>query len=240
VAASRESNMMALQKVTAHDGLNAMVSRAHEWMNTYGGEDPDEAGMEELRQTNPEAYTIVQALMTKKSLGLLNPKHPNAFGGMLDQPGQKGTMSTKIVDDPPVASLSTIATQHAANQDFINWKPHDDDEDLLGAVAQPKTNAAAAATPMQQASEVLQQAMQPQPAAQPETPKAQAPSNPYLQNVVPTASMSQASVKINKINTLGKRNLLSSFSWDDDDSTSAAAPSAQQATARANQKMLEA
>merc|ERR1719262_1262921 len=96
-----------------HDGLNKMVSRAREWLKTYGEEDPDQAGMDELRQTNPDAYAIVQALITKKSLGLLNPKHPNAFGGYNGSPGQHGTMSTKVVDDPvvPVTAVETD-TQH--------------------------------------------------------------------------------------------------------------------------------
>merc|ERR1719262_1674155 len=108
--------MMALKMDSLEkNGLNAMVLRAREWLKTYSGEDPDQAGMEELRQTNPDAYAIVQALITKKSLGLLNPRRPNAFGGMLDAPGQKGTMSTKVVDDPPVVPMSAVATksQHA-------------------------------------------------------------------------------------------------------------------------------
>merc|ERR1719440_328290 len=84
-----------------------MVLRAREWLRTH--EDPDEAGMEELKTTNPDAYAIVQALITKKSLGLLNPKHPNAFGGYQEAPG-KNVMSTDIVD-PPAAPVASLATQ---------------------------------------------------------------------------------------------------------------------------------
>jgi len=70
VTASRETSMAAslikLEKTSLHEGLNTMVLRAREWLNLHGGEDPDQAGMEELRSTNPDAYAIVQALMTKK------------------------------------------------------------------------------------------------------------------------------------------------------------------------------
>merc|ERR1719420_1288526 len=102
-----------------------MVMRAREWLRTH--EDPDQAGMEELKTTNPDAYAIVQALITKKSLGLLNPKHPNAFGGFSETPGQQGMMSSTIVEDPPAVSMAAIATetQHAAGgsqgHDFFNW-----------------------------------------------------------------------------------------------------------------------
>merc|ERR1719316_826512 len=96
------------------EGLNTMVLRAREWLRTH--EDPDQAGMDELKQTNPDAYAIVQALITKKSLGLLNPKHPNAFGGYNDAPG-RGTMSTVVVDDPPAVPVAavTTGTEHATS-----------------------------------------------------------------------------------------------------------------------------
>merc|ERR1719247_1343111 len=87
----------ALARTSIHEGLNTMVLRAREWLRTH--EDPDQAGMDELKRTNPDAFAIVQALITKKSLGLLNPKHPNAFGGYQEAPG-KGVMSTDIVDPP--------------------------------------------------------------------------------------------------------------------------------------------
>merc|ERR1719265_2201991 len=34
--------------------------------------------MAELKATNPDAYAVVNALLTKKSLGLLNSRHPTA------------------------------------------------------------------------------------------------------------------------------------------------------------------
>merc|ERR1719380_535559 len=103
---------------------------------------------EGLKTTNPDAYAIVQALITKKSLGLLNPRHPNAFGGYQDAPG-KGTMSTDIVDPQPAVPVAAVATQtqHSSNQNFFNWKPHEDDDSLvsnvLGAVSSLKNGASA-------------------------------------------------------------------------------------------------
>merc|ERR1719161_936409 len=111
-----------------------MVLRAREWLRTH--EDPDQAGMDELKTTNPDAYAIVQALITKKSLGLLNPKHANAFGGYQDAPGGKNMMNTDVVDapQPPVASLAT-QTQATSHSDFFNWKPHDDDDSMISDMA---------------------------------------------------------------------------------------------------------
>lgn len=237
-AASRENKMIALEKTTTNDGLNAMVLRAREWLKTYGEEDPDQAGMEELRTTNPDAYAIVQALITKKSLGLLNPRHPNAFGGMLDAPGQAGAMSTKVVEDPPVAPMSAVSTQTDTHKDYFNWKPHVDDDamvsDVLGA-APPAKNAG-----VDTAASV--EAVRPQPEAESVAPKAttpvehaeepRAPTNPYLQNVAPTASMSQEASSV-KYGKGSGQNLLSSFSWDDN---TPAAPVAQQAAASVTPK----
>merc|ERR1719486_211489 len=56
--------------------------RAKMWMKAH---DPsaDEAGMNDLKNTEPNAFAIVQALLTKKSLGLLDDKNPSAaFGGV--------------------------------------------------------------------------------------------------------------------------------------------------------------
>jgi hypothetical protein len=51
--------------------------RAKMWLKTH---DPsgDEAGMQDLKNSDPNAFAIVQALLTKKSLGLLDPNHPSA------------------------------------------------------------------------------------------------------------------------------------------------------------------
>merc|ERR1719453_585987 len=51
--------------------------RAKMWLKTHQPSE-DEAGMQDLKSSDPNAYAIVQALLTKKSLGLLDPNHPTA------------------------------------------------------------------------------------------------------------------------------------------------------------------
>lgn len=198
------------------------MSFARSWLRAHGEVDPDQAGMEELKQTNPEAYGIVQALITKKSLGLLNPRHPNAFGGYQDAPS-KDAMSTQVVDAPqaPLAAVS-VETQHssASQKDWLNWKPNQDDDSLvsgaLGEVAQTKSDAVQPETQKPDAGLVAVKVD----AAVPQTQESQGSTNPYLSNLVPAApiaSMSQAGTSVK----FSKHNALRSFSWDDDDSSPA-------------------
>merc|ERR1719197_2304205 len=46
------------------------------WLQEHAGDNPDE--LAELKTENPDAYALVKALLTKRSLGLLDPKHPTA------------------------------------------------------------------------------------------------------------------------------------------------------------------
>jgi len=245
LAASSSSSSLAsssLARTSIHEGLNTMVLRAREWLRTH--ENPDEAGMEELKATNPDAYAIVQALMTKKSLGLLNPRHPNAFGGYQDAPGSKGTMSTVTVEAPPQMAAVSTETQVASHSDFFNWKPHDDDDAMVANIDAPPSPVAkvAPSSPVETA--------QPQPVAQKSEPlKAAAPvegSNSYLSSTgplvkSPLASMSQENSYLNSaglepkqavpVNTHFKTNALASFNWnDDDDSAHASVPAASKPT----------
>lgn len=201
-----------------------MVLRAREWLRTH--EDPDEAGMEELKTTNPDAYAIVQALITKKSLGLLNPRHPNAFGGYQDAPG-KGTMSTDIVDPQPVVPLAAVATQtqHSSNQDFFNWKPHEDDDSMisnvLGAVSSLKNGASASS--VEQAVSAPMKSTQPQP--EPQKTASMSQENSYLNS----AGLEPKGLEPKHFATAGTHgNALASFSWNDDDSAPASTPIATQ------------
>merc|ERR1719272_2179932 len=50
------------------------VARA--WLSAHAAPQADE--LAELRDVNPDAYALVKALLTKRSLGLLDPKHPTA------------------------------------------------------------------------------------------------------------------------------------------------------------------
>lgn len=225
----------ALGSLTASRSSSSL---AREWLRTH--ENPDEAGMEELKATNPDAYAIVQALMTKKSLGLLNPRHPNAFGGYQGAAGAKGTMSTVTVEAPPQVSAVSTETQVTSHSDFFNWKPRDDDDSMVsnieGGVASPKSETSPSSS---SPAEVAQ----PQPETQKSEPvNAAASVNDSTGSLVksPVASMSQANSYLNSaglepkhdapVNAHYGTNALASFSWNDDDSTHASVAAAPKPT----------
>jgi len=80
---------------------------------------PDE--LEELRQANPSAYAIVKALLTKRSLGLLNPRHPSASFSAADAPVATGEGPMES------ASMEPVSPPHqSGGQNWLNWKPADD------------------------------------------------------------------------------------------------------------------
>lgn len=53
------------------------AQRANAWLLRHK-ENPDIAGMNDLKNSDPNAYAMVEALLTKKSLGLLDPDTPSA------------------------------------------------------------------------------------------------------------------------------------------------------------------
>ncbi|CAK0906081.1 unnamed protein product, partial [Prorocentrum cordatum] len=55
----------------------ASQSTAREWLRSHGPAPPQDE-LQELKAANPEAYAIVKALLTKRALGLLDPRHPTA------------------------------------------------------------------------------------------------------------------------------------------------------------------
>lgn len=112
---------------------------ARAWLRDHGA--PQDDQLAELKAENPEAYGIVKALLTKRSLGLLNPKHPSASFAV---PVDANTAAT----GPEVfQSLAAEGTHHIApaHGDWLSWKPQDsalNDEEMvksvLGAVAELK------------------------------------------------------------------------------------------------------
>lgn len=117
----------------------------------------------ELKGENPEAYALVKALLTKRSLGLLDPRHPTAkFAGAEQQHPQtaeqgpdafsqfasRGTQeghSSHQEAQTSKASVPYAEVKGTAHQDWLNWKPQntaaDDDtmvQNVLGAVAELK------------------------------------------------------------------------------------------------------
>merc|ERR1719421_1905190 len=77
--------------------------RAQEWMRMHAGQDPDQEGLDELKATNPEAFSIVQALLTKRSLGLLNAKHPDTFDGPPPATSQAAQVTPRVSE--PLAAV---------------------------------------------------------------------------------------------------------------------------------------
>lgn len=141
------------------------VQEAKEWLQNY--QDPaaaagDEAGLEELKTTNPDAYAVVNALLTKRSLGLLNSRHPTAAmtdataASMNSSPAEpqaepKAAEPPSDVDVPP-------APKH---RDFLNWKPSNDDQmvsNVLGMVAGLKGGSAAVSQTVASSEEAHPQA----------------------------------------------------------------------------------
>jgi hypothetical protein len=54
--------------------------RAHAWL-LKRKENPDVAGMNDLKNSDPSAYAMVEALLTKRSMGLLDPDTPSVSHG---------------------------------------------------------------------------------------------------------------------------------------------------------------
>merc|ERR1719335_1078482 len=58
----------------------AELYQSKEWLSAHvkGGTPADIAGMQDLKNTDPNAFAVVQALLTKQSMGLLDPSNPTA------------------------------------------------------------------------------------------------------------------------------------------------------------------
>lgn len=199
----------------ANAGWTSSMLRAQDWLRGYATEDPDQEGLDELKGENPDAFAIVQALLTKKSLGLLNPRHPSAsFANGADASAPSGSAAVDMLREasgqPPMSAVSVSASQ--SHHNWLNWKPRDDDEQMvsnvLGAVAELKNGGSAAAQVASVSSESRAQAVDAEPAistaleaASPVQPQASmSQENSYVKNIdfsndmapsKPSASMSQ-------------------------------------------------
>lgn len=125
---------------------------ASSWLTEHPAPQGDELG--ELKNANPEAYAIVKALLTKRTLGLLDPKHPSASFAPASQ-------QEAVPSGPEVfqAFASPASKSHIEYPDvpaaplhhhnWLNWHPKDsaaDDDNMvksvLGAVADLKAGQA--------------------------------------------------------------------------------------------------
>merc|ERR1719160_1466196 len=85
VSGDSDSSSEFIQKLSTLEKTGefreSALQTAGEWFRAHQvpqGDGGDQAGMAELKATNPEAWAVVNALLTKKSLGLLNSHHPSA------------------------------------------------------------------------------------------------------------------------------------------------------------------
>jgi len=150
----------AVAAVAAGTTAKAEVS-ARVFMLDHGNPNNDE--LAELRTENPDAYALVKALLMKKSLGLLDPKHPTAsfskpapssddgdhpVGAAVyekfattDKERQALAGSEPAYDTSAVEDVVAPAPS-SGSHDWLNWKPADsaasDDQmvkNVLGSVA---------------------------------------------------------------------------------------------------------
>jgi len=145
---------------------------ATRWLRAHPSAADNQDDLGELKAENPEAYAIVKALLTKRSLGLLDPKHPSASFAA-PPPAQDSTPTgaaafAKFATPGELAKVNQVSTDGQASQtalaypdvapapahhDWLNWKPQnsaaDDDamvSSVLGAVAELKGKAASASS----------------------------------------------------------------------------------------------
>jgi len=116
--------------------LGASEARAEAWMR----DNPDAEGMNDLKNSDPNAYAIVSALLLKQQAGLLDPANPTG-----KRPEAEHTSAADIMRDAPSiegaqSSMSEISikapVQHAVFTHGDPWafKPHDDDEAMVSNV----------------------------------------------------------------------------------------------------------
>jgi hypothetical protein len=130
-------------------------STARVWLREHSGDNPDE--LAELKTENPDAYALVKALLTKRSLGLLDPKHPTASfsapppkDDSEDQPsgaavyakfattpkeqlaltGQQSAPSNVPYPEATAAAVPYPEAQ-SGGQNWMNWKPDSNDDDAM-------------------------------------------------------------------------------------------------------------
>jgi len=165
----------AVAAVAAGATAKAEVS-ARVWMLDHANPNNDE--LSELRAENPDAYALVKALLTKRSLGLLDPKHPtasfskpapeednHAVGAAVyakfattDKERQALAGSEPAYDTSTVEDEVVTPAPSSGSHDWLNWKPSDsaanDDamvKNVLGSVAGLVGKKAAPPAPSQSA-----------------------------------------------------------------------------------------
>jgi hypothetical protein len=119
----------------ALDEVSVSVSIAQQWMKTHNADPNDQAGMNDLKASDPNAFAIVQALLAKQQLGLLDPKHPTAnFAGKHEDTDSQSAIdvlkAAPTVDAPmaPVAALAAVHHTYSGSS-MWNYNAHRKSED---------------------------------------------------------------------------------------------------------------
>lgn len=137
--------------------------RAKKWL--ADNNNPDEAGMNDLKMSDPSAFAVVQALLAKQQLGLLDPNHPSASfqagpahhqRSFAEEAAENGLTSngaaTASEAPAPVALTSTEVSSGSspypsvgsAIRDPFSFHPQDKDDEMvqsvLGAVDELKSS----------------------------------------------------------------------------------------------------
>jgi hypothetical protein len=151
--------LAALVSVAAGATAKAEVS-ARVWMLDHANPNTDE--LAELKVENPDAYALVKALLTKRSLGLLDPRHPTAsfskpapedesnhpVGAAVyakfatTDKERQALANAEPVYDTSAVEDDVVTPAPSGQHDWLNWKPADsaasDDamvQNVLGSVA---------------------------------------------------------------------------------------------------------
>jgi len=146
-----KSAVIALLLAACGQATAVTTSRAlaTQWLSSHAA--PSDDQLAELKGVNPDAYALVKALLMKRSLGLLDPKHPTASFAAAPARAQdevpQGPEAFQQFQTPAKDAVyaDVPAAPSAHHGDWLNWKPAngamDDDamvKSVLGAVANLK------------------------------------------------------------------------------------------------------
>merc|ERR1711939_417652 len=103
-------------------------SAARLWLSQHGAPKPDE--LAELRTANPEAYALVKTLLSKRSLGLLDPKHPTASFSKV-APVESADQGPEVFEKfyapgelhHHMSAISTVAAVHTVAMPYAEAQP---------------------------------------------------------------------------------------------------------------------
>jgi len=92
-------------------------NEARRFLQLRGAGPPPQADqLAELNKENPEAYALVKALLTKRSLGLLDPAHPTASFANAGQQHQAVAGPEAFAISPEEQAHAAMSLSHQSSQ----------------------------------------------------------------------------------------------------------------------------